>query len=87
MSERPTNVQLVASFRALLTTGATDAFTESVKKLDRLGDGPLSAEDLLYSTKPWRAELWKAFNEIEERLCPLEVETRRRLKEKANGNS
>lgn len=73
---RPTNPELVANFRALLTGGATDAFAkfESV-------DTP--AETLMHLTKPWRTELWNAFNEIEERLCPLEVETRRRLKEAA----
>lgn len=74
-SERPTNVQLVASFRALLTGGATDAFNDS--RFDTYG---IAAEDILHITKHWRGELWNALNEIEERLCPLEVETRRRIK-------
>lgn len=72
---RPTNPELVASFRALLTGGATDAFAKANFHIME------TPEDLMQLTKPWRAELWKAFNEIEERLCPLEVETRRRLKE------
>jgi hypothetical protein len=78
MTDRPTNVQLVAQFRALLTSGATDTFD---KANFRIIETP---EDLLTLTKPWRSALWNAFNEIEERLCPLEVETRRR--EKLNEN-
>lgn len=71
-SERPTNVQLVASFRALLTGGLKASLAKDTKFHNDA--------DVIALTKPWRAELWNAFNEIEERLCPLEVETRRRIK-------
>lgn len=64
MSERPTNPQICERFRALLTDGAKEV---------------MGAQELAY-TKSWRNDLWRAFAEIEERLCPLEVETRRRLK-------
>lgn len=75
MSERPTNVQLIASFRALLTDGF-----HVVDDMASDRSGTEHRNEVLRVTKPWRAELWNAFNEIEERLCPLEVETRRRIK-------
>ncbi len=63
MSERP-NREVVAEFRKLLTEGY---YAVTV-------DGELfEEEDLQHSlreTKPWRNELWKAFREIEDRLCP-----------------
>jgi len=79
VSERPTNPQICEAFRALLTGGATDAFAKSLEgQINGLYN--VDTEDLLHLTKAWRNDLWKAFAEIEERLCPLEVETRRRLK-------
>ena len=77
MTER-TNRQLCDEFRALLTGQASDAFQLAAEKLDRLGSGPLSGEDILYATKPWRGELWKAFREIEDRLCPVDADMRKK---------
>lgn len=57
---RKTNQELAAEFRNLLTHGAKDMLDAHVLEL----------------TKPWRAELWRAFNEIEDRLDPLRVEAR-----------
>lgn len=54
MTKRPTNQELCAAFRTLLTEGARDVM--GVKELEY--------------TKPWRNELWQAFRELEERLCP-----------------
>lgn len=78
-SDRPTNVQLCEAFRALLTAGATDALAKSLAaQLNGLYN--VDTDDMMHLTKPWRADLWKAFAELEERLCPLEVESRRRIK-------
>lgn len=63
MDDRP-NREVVAEFRALLTEGF---YAVTV-------DGEiLEGEDhttMLASTKAWRGELWKAFRELENRLCP-----------------
>lgn len=55
MLKRASNQELCAAFRALLTTGAEQAF---------LGDC-----ELLDATKDWRNDLWKRFRAIEERMC------------------
>lgn len=60
---RKTNPELATEFRALLTDGARSCFND----------------DGLQATKQYRGDLWRAFAEIEERLDPLGVETRRRL--------
>lgn len=70
MTKRPTNAELCAAFRALLTGGATDVFDKISPKLYMLGGEPVSNEMLLEATKPWRGDLWKAFREIEKRMCP-----------------
>ncbi len=71
---RPTNPELVAAFRALLTEGYFETDGDGVTRRG-------AAARSINVTKPWRSKLWNLFNEIEERLCPLEVETRRRQKE------
>jgi len=71
MSDRPTNPEICEAFRKLLTDGFYVSDVDGV---------PSTKSHTLTATKPWRGDLWKAFAEIEERLCPLEVETRRRLK-------
>lgn len=40
-------------------------------------------EKLLAATKPWRNDVWKAFREIEERMCPTPESYRRQVKEEA----
>lgn len=62
MANRPTNQELAASFRTLLTDGAKDKLTPEV----------------LEATKPWRNELWRAFREIEDRLDPIGAMDRER---------
>lgn len=75
--KRPTNQELATEFRALLTGGATDAFQLAIT--NQTTNINVEYEELLSLTKPWRNELWKLFAEIEERLDPLGVETRRRV--------
>lgn len=66
-SNDKSNRQLCAEFRALLTTG----FYASP------GVDPGEA---LAITKPWRNDLWRAFRELEDRLCPLEALAREKAK-------
>lgn len=54
---RPTNPELCASFRALMTEG----FHVPVG---------VDHEKALADTRGWRGELWRAFRDIEERMCP-----------------
>ena len=61
---RPTNPELCAEFRRLLTDGARGAMNE-VAALH-----PVSADDLLGDTRAWRSDLWRIFREIEKRMCP-----------------
>lgn len=65
--KRPTNPELVAAFRDLLTKQfyAINDDGEVLEGEER--------ERALRATKPWRNEVWKAFAEIEARLCPLEA--------------
>lgn len=57
MSERPTNQEVCAAFRHLLTHGFHV-------------DASMPKDVALEMTKPWRSELWEAFKEIEARMCP-----------------
>lgn len=59
------NRDLCAEFRALLTTGFYA--TEGVEP-----------DEALTITKPWRGDLWRAFHEIEARLCPLDALERKK---------
>lgn len=61
---RPTNQELCKDFRDLLTHTAR-------KDLD---------EETLLVTKRWRNKLWKAFDELEDRLLPLKVIDKERQK-------
>jgi len=65
---QPTNSELCAAFRALLTTGF-------------YADAAVPPDEALRITKPWRGDIWKAFREIEDRLCPVQAMER----EKKNG--
>lgn len=65
---RKTNAELCAEFRELLTTKVHFTHTNS----DPADPGSRTHEIGLLTTKPWRNELWKAFREIESRLCPVE---------------
>ncbi len=56
------NEDLCDSFRRLLTDGF------HVDGIDR--------DEALKATKPWRGELWKAFREIEDRMCPVRTHER-----------
>lgn len=64
MNDVPNRV-IVAEFRQLLTEGFYAIASDTGEILE--GDEKQSA---LAATKPWRGELWKAFREIEDRLCP-----------------
>lgn len=57
--KRPTNQELCAAFRELLTHGCP--------------------QDMREKTKPWRNDVWRAFGEIEERMCPTPQATRKRM--------
>lgn len=59
---RPTNQELCAEFRHLLTEGARARFTDVRVNA--------YSPDLLGLTKDWRNDLWRKFAELEERLCP-----------------
>jgi hypothetical protein len=68
---RPTNQELCAEFRHLLTEGARARFTGV--RVDAY------APDLLGLTKDWRSDLWRKFNELEDRLCPTPENCRRSI--------
>jgi len=59
---RPSNPEIIAEFRRLLTDGARARFQGI--KVDAY------SPDLLELTKEWRADLWRKLNEVEERMCP-----------------
>lgn len=60
-TKRPTNAALCKDFRRRLTEGFYVVDVDGV---------PSSKSHTLTATKPWRGELWKAFLELEKRLCP-----------------
>lgn len=68
---RKTNKEICAEFRTLLTEKFHVNEAELTKKLP-----PRTMA--LAATKEWRNELWKAFREIEDRLCPLDAMSRKR---------
>lgn len=55
------------SFERLLTDGAKSSSEHVANALGWPSNYPAM---LLEHSKPWRGELWKAFAEIERRLCP-----------------
>lgn len=55
---RPSNSDVCDDFRALMTHGF------------RVPEG-VDRDHALSITKAWRGDLWRAFREIEERLCPV----------------
>jgi hypothetical protein len=65
LAKRKTNQQVCAEFRDLLTQGAAMHMDER----------------MLEATKPWRNDVWKAFREIEERMCPTPEIARRYVQE------
>ena len=61
---RPTNQELCAAFRKLITE---DFYVVN-------DDGEiLTPTKSLRATKPWRNDLWRAFRELEDRLCPVQA--------------
>lgn len=66
VDERSENEKRFAAFRERLAKGfyAIDPDTGAVLE----DEGKQRALD---STKPWRNELWKAFNQLERDVCPL----------------
>ena len=63
---RPTENEVACdAFRALLTSG--------FYTVDQDGeiDTPEIRQAALAASKPWRADLWKAFRALEDRLCPV----------------
>lgn len=71
MSQK-SNRELCEEFRFLLTGRAQDLLAQ--KKVD----DSYESLDLMVLTKEWRNELWKAFREIEDRMCPT-PEVHRRI--------
>ncbi len=66
MSRRPSQNEIACdAFRLLLTEG--------FYTIDEDGeiDTPAERDAALASTKPWRGDLWKAFRDLEDRLCPV----------------
>jgi hypothetical protein len=59
---RPTNEDVCQGFRELLTTGF---YLEQ--------NNTISNDLALTLTRPWRGDLWRAFKEIEVRLCPTKA--------------
>ena len=61
---RPSNQELCAAFRKLLTEG--------FYTVDLNGEIIAAQDDpnTLHMTKPWRGDLWTAFRELERRMCP-----------------
>lgn len=68
------NRELCAEFRELLTTGFY-----AVPKNGETDNGGLQPHALTI-TKPWRNDLWKAFRELEDRLCPVDADMREKRK-------
>lgn len=68
---RKTNQELCLEFRELLTNGFRIT-EDGIACSDMMGDAAMR-DEALRVTKPWRNDLWKAFREIEDRLCPLEA--------------
>lgn len=65
---RPSNQEICAGFRELITHGF---YIE-----DEEGEPHTSGDQHergLRATKAWRNDLWRAFREIEDRLCPMEA--------------
>jgi len=60
---RADNERLCSEFRKLLTAGFYVVSPDG----EVLENDP----DALTATKPWRSEVWKAFRELEDRLCPV----------------
>ena len=52
--DRMTNQEICEQFRKLITFGAQRVLSEEEMR----------------QTKPWRDDMWRAFREIENRLCP-----------------
>lgn len=63
---RESNPALVARFRELLTAG----FYVIDEKGRRHNAGDPDMKQALADTKAWRADVWRAFREIDDRLCP-----------------
>lgn len=71
MGKRKSNQELCKEFRALLTSGASDAMERLLQEhelTDKVGQF-LETHDMMFLLKPWRDEVWRAFRELEERLC------------------
>lgn len=64
--------EVAAAFRYLLTHGfyVIDEETDEVYSQD----APYQHD--LTITKPWRNEVWKAFRELEDKLCPVRAKER-----------
>ena len=70
-SKRPYNEQVCDEFRELLTKTFYGVDPDTGERLtDEMHQKALD------STKPWRNDVWKAFREIEDRLCPLKAVAR-----------
>lgn len=71
------NRELCAEFRELLTTGFR--IDGEIACSDLMNDAQ-QLEEALRLTKPWRNDLWKAFRELEDRLCPVDADMREKRK-------
>lgn len=66
---RPSNADLCVGFRDLLTDGFYVVNSDG-QVFDSVVDP--ERERGLQETKRWRGEVWKAFRELEDRLCPTQ---------------
>lgn len=63
------NRALCDAFRSLLTT---DFYITHLDGHNRAPHNGHAHRLVLTQTKPWRNEVWKAFTELERRLCPTD---------------
>ena len=67
MSRPSKNEKAFAVFRKRLTKGFYTVDPEGGDVID----DEVAHDIALRSTKPWRNELWKAFNALEREVCPF----------------
>lgn len=70
---RPTNKQLCEEFRNLLTHGFDVNLVAKEGRPGNLVEVDVTREIGLQLTREWRNKVWRAFRELEDRLCPLEA--------------
>lgn len=80
MSRRAsTNEELCDTFRALLTT---DFYVTTAQGEVLDGEQPARTKALA-DTKAWRGDVWKAFRQLEDALCPVRAFEREQARKAA----